>query len=419
MIPGSALILRAHPEQIRNHDVHHSYRQDTNLFYLTGFDEPGTVLLYRPGLTPESVLFVRVKDQERETWDGFRYGPEGALKNFGVDAAYPIEEFEKLTSEWLVAVDKIYYNLFTDEMFDRKIAKTLLGTAALRRRSGRGILPIYDSYPLIGELRVIKSPYEIATLKKAAQVSAEAHVEVMKATRPGVNERHLHGIFLKEIMARGAAREGYGSIVAGGSNSTTLHYVFNDQDLKGGDLLLVDAGAEVDYYTGDITRTFPVSGRFNPIQAKVYQMLLDLQKSIIQSVKIGVVFSKLQELTIHGLIELMREINLLKGSSEALRMDQKWRKYYPHGVSHFLGSDVHDAGRSEVDGESRRLEVGMVLTIEPGIYIPQDDLSAPEELRGLGLRIEDDILVTESGPENLSQGAPKEIVDLEKIVGKP
>jgi Xaa-Pro aminopeptidase len=417
LIPGAAVILPAHPEQIRNNDVHHPYRQDTNLFYLTGFEEPEAVLVLRPGKKPESVMFVRIREPERETWDGFRYGPEGVVRHFGVEAAYPIAEFEAITSELLLEVDRVFYTLFQNNEFDQRLAKVLQMTKAKRRRSGRGILPIYDSYQLIGEMRLRKSEFEVNTMRRACQVSAEAHVAVMKSVKAGLNERELHGIFLREIMARGAAREGYTAIVAGGANATTLHYVFNDQEIKANDLLLVDAGAEVDYYTGDITRTYPVSGKFSPVQARLYGRVVELQKQLIGMVKPGLQFTKLQEHTIDGLIEIMLAEGLLKGTPQEIRQSGIFKKYYPHGVSHYLGSDVHDAGTVEVNGQPRVLETGMAFTVEPGIYIPEDDVTAPAELRGIGIRIEDNILVTADGHEVMTSAVPKEIGDLEAVVG--
>ncbi len=418
LISNSALILPSHPEMIRNHDVHHPYRQDTNLYYLTGFEEPESILVFRPGKKPETVMFVRVRDVERETWDGFRYGPEGVVRQFGIEAAYPISEFENMTSDLLLDVDKVYYTLFKDHECDERMARTLLSTKSKRRRSGRGILPIYDSYPLIGEMRVRKTDYEIEVLRKAGHVSGKAHEAVMRATRPGLNERYLQGVFIKEIMSMGASREGYGTIVAAGPAATTLHYVFNDQPLNAGELLLIDAGAEVDYYTGDITRTYPISGKFTDVQARLYGRVLELQKHLINMVKPGLRYLDLQETTVEGLIEIMIAEKLLKGSKDEIKSSGSYKKYYPHGVSHLLGSDVHDAGLVEVNGQSRPLESGMCLTIEPGIYIPSDDTSAPEELRGIGIRIEDDVLVTVDGHEVLTSAAPKEINDLEAIIGK-
>lgn len=414
LIPNAAVILVANPEQIRNHDVHHPYRQDTNFFYLTGYEEPESVFVFRPGKKPETVMFTRVRDVERETWDGFRYGPEGVIRHFGIEAAYPIEEFEKITSELLLDVEKVYYTLFKDEAFDRRLAETLKATKAKRRRSGRGIMTIEDSYPLLGEMRIRKSPYEIETLQRACQISAEGHIDVLKATKPGLSERALEGIFIKSILERGASRLGYNCIVAAGPAATTLHYNFNDQTLKDGDLLLIDAGAEFDYYTGDITRTYPISGRFTPAQKRLYGRVLELQKHLCQMVRPGLPMARLQETTVEGLVDVMLEEGLLKGSRTELISSGAYRRYYPHGVSHLLGSDVHDAGIIESGGQSRALEPGMAVTIEPGLYIPQDDMSAPSELRGLGIRIEDDVLVTEDRPVVMTEAAPKEIADLER-----
>jgi len=297
---------------------------------------------------------------------------------------------------------------------DTRVAETLKMTKAKRRRSGRGILPIYDSYQMIGEMRIHKSDYEADTLRKACQISAEAHIEVLKATKPGLNERALQGIFIKEIMARGSSREGYGCIVAGGANATTLHYVFNDQVLKDGELLLIDAGAEFDYYTGDITRTYPINGKFTPVQRRLYQQILEVQKHLCKKVAPGLPLGDMQDAAIDGLIDIMINEKLLKGSRGEIRENGSFKKYYPHGVSHLLGSDVHDAGMVEVNGQSRVLEPGMSLTVEPGLYIPYDDADAPAELRGIGIRIEDDVLVTVDGREVMTEGAPKEISELER-----
>lgn len=416
-LENAALILPAHPEFIRNHDVHHTYRQDTNLFYLTGFEEPESVFIFRPGKKPETVLFVREKNVERETWDGFRYGPKAAAEEFHMDETYTFDKFQEIAPELLLDVEKVYYKIFQDKEFDAKMDVVLHAVQAKKRRSGKGILPIYDSYPLIGEQRLIKTPTEIEALRSACRISAEAHVEVMKQVCPGRNERHIHGIFINEIFARGCVREGYGGIVAGGANCTTLHYVFNDQSLKDGDLLLIDAGGEFDYFTGDITRTYPVNGVFSPVQKRLYQKVLTLQKSLIQMIQPGVVFSKFQEQAISGLVDIMLDEKLLKGSKTEIIENKTYMKYYPHGVSHFLGMDVHDAGMVEINGASRPLESGMCFTIEPGIYIPQNDNSAPEELRGIGIRIEDDVLVTATGCEVMTAAALKEISDLEGVIG--
>lgn len=417
VVKDSALIIPAHSESVRNHDVHHSYRQDSNLFYLSGFEEPESVLIIRPGMTPESVLFVRKKDVNRETWDGFRYGPEAAKDIFKVDETYEIDEIEEKSADLLKDVSSVYYSMFRNSWFDPSFEKIMLEAKRRSGRSGKGVLSIKDVYPLIGEMRLKKSEYELAMLRSACSASAAAHVEMMCHTKPGISERELHGRFIFEVMKRGCAREGYGSIVATGNNACTLHYVFNDDLLKDGDLLLVDAGGEYNFYSADITRTWPVSGQFSEVQKRLYQKLLTLQKKMIAGVQPGVLWADHQHSCIEGLVEIMQEEKLLKGSRDEIIEKNEFRKYYPHGLGHYLGMDVHDAGAYELSGQSRSFEAGMVLTIEPGIYIPHDDDSVPEELRGIGIRIEDNILVTASGQEVLTPDVPKEIADMESLIG--
>jgi Xaa-Pro aminopeptidase len=414
---GAAVILPAHPEQVRNNDVHHAFRQDSNLFYLTGFEEPESILVFRPGQTPETVLFVRPKDVFRETWDGFRYGPAGAETEFKIDKAYLISEFDTMIVELLKPVNEIYYRWNIDPKFDQKMLGVLDSARASHHRSGRGHLPVKDAVELIGELRLFKSEYDVSVMRKAGEISAKAHVEAMKFTRPGVTERQVQGVLLGSFYMQGAEREGYNSIVASGAAATTLHYVFNDQPCRAGDLLLIDAGAEINYYTGDITRTFPVSGKFTPVQRKVYDRVLELQKALVQRVKPGIALRSMQEVTVDALTDLMIDLRLLSGSRQQLIDTLAYKKYYPHGVSHWLGMDVHDTGLQLIKGEPRILEAGMAFTIEPGIYIPIDDMTAPEELRGIGIRIEDDVVVTATGCENLTEMCPKEVADMEAIIG--
>ncbi|MCB0408493.1 MAG: aminopeptidase P N-terminal domain-containing protein [Bdellovibrionales bacterium] len=414
---GAAVIIPSHTEHIRNHDVHHSYRQDSNLFYLTGFEEPESVLVFRPGMTPETVLFVREKDETRETWDGFRYGPSLAKATFQMDATYVVDDVVEKAAELLADVEKVYYSQFRGSWFDKAFKKILTAVKIKKGRSGKGLLPVYDAYPLVGELRLFKSDYDIQQMRTACEISSAAHVELMKNTRPGVSERELHGLFIYEIMKHGCAREGYGSIVAGGKNACTLHYIFNDETLRDGDLLLVDAGGEYNYYSADITRAWPVSGKFTPAQKRIYQKVLDLQKSLVASIQPGVILKDHQAKAVEGLTDIMIDEKLLKGNRAELIKENAFRKYYPHGLGHYLGLDVHDAGAYELDGQSRPYEKGMVVTVEPGIYIPHNDETAPMELRGIGIRIEDDILVTNEGIENLTIKTPKEVAELEDLVG--
>jgi len=415
--PGSAIVIFSHPESTRNSSVGHPYRPDSNLYYLSGWEEPESVMVLRPGQTPEAVLFVRPKNPERETWDGFRYGPEAAAKEFALDQVFLISELDAKLPELLKSVDRVYYRFNIDAENDRRFLTALEASRRLHSRTGRGYLPIYDSWELIGEMRVKKSEYEIKTMREACEISAQAHLEVMRSVKPGLNERTIHGLFVQSCLRQGARREGYNTIVASGANSTTLHYVFNDCPLRAGELLLVDAGAEYEYYTGDITRTYPISGKFSEPQRRFYQAVLDVQKRLLMQIKPGLAFASLQKTAIDLLVDAMIDLKLVSGSRSQVIESLEYRKYYPHGVSHWLGLDVHDQGLYVSNGDSRTLEPGMTFTVEPGLYVSAADTQVPAEYLGLGVRIEDDVLVTESGCEVLTASAPKEIAELEKVIG--
>ncbi len=416
---GGAVIVPSHPEFIRNNDVHYPHRQDSNLFYLTGFEEAEAILVMRPGLKPESVLFVRPKDEVRETWDGFRYGPQGAQTNFQVDQCYHIDEFDKQIVELLKPVDRVYYRWNINRDWDEKLLSTLDKVRLSNGRSGAGHLPVYDSWALIGEQRLRKEDYEIKQMREAAQISAEAHCEAMRFVKPGVTENQVQGVLTAVAYLKGASRDGYYPIVASGASSTTLHYGFNDQPCKDGDLLLIDAGYEKNYYTGDITRTFPVNGKYSPAQRRVYEAVLNVQNQIIAMIRPGVQFTKLQDTAIDLLTQAMLDLKLLSGDKAKLIETLEYKKYYMHGVSHWLGMDVHDVGQYKRRGESVLLEERMAFTVEPGLYIPLNDTSAPAEYRGIGIRIEEDVVVTKTGVEVLTLGAPREIDAIEKLMQEP
>jgi Xaa-Pro aminopeptidase len=415
-LQGQALILTSYPEAVRNASVHHPYRQDSNLYYLTGFEEPETIFVYRPGMIPETVLFVREKNQERETWDGFRFGPQGAMAEFGIDQAYEIDQFVKQAPLLLRDVEAVYYRMNKNPKFDSWMSQALLDQKALHARTGRGLLSVHDSENLMSELRVIKSPYEIELMRKAGELSAIAHLEAMKFTKPGVTEGQIQGVLTYHFMMNGASREGYNYIVASGNNATTLHYNFNDQVCLDKNLLLIDAGGEYNYYTADITRTFPINGQFTDAQAAVYQGVLNVQKQVINEVRPGVPFKRFHELGTELLIDLMFSLGLLHGRKDDALASGEYRKYYPHGIGHFLGLDVHDAGLYFKNGEPRQIEENMVFTVEPGLYIPATDTSVPAQFRGIGVRIEDNIRVTSNGSEIFTSAAPKEISDIEKAM---
>jgi len=377
-------------------------------------DEPGSCLIFRAGQTPETVLFVREKDIERETWDGFRFGPEAAKEVFGVDEAYSIDQISEVAPKLLKSCDKVYYSLFRNLEFDGIFASILNSVKEMNRRSSPGLLPVEDAYTLLGELRMKKTEVEIEALKTACEISAQAHLEVFQAARPGVSERELHGLFLYSVMKRGAMGEAYNGIFASGSNAVTLHYVHNENVLSDGDLFLIDAGAEYKNYSGDITRTYPINGKFTSAQKELYQGVLNVQEELIKMCRPGLLFSELQTYAVDHLTQLMVDLKILKTSKDQAIESGEYRKYYPHGLSHLLGLDTHDGGILVTRGKSRPLEPGWALTIEPGIYIPANDETVPAEYRGIGIRIEDDILVTEDEPCNMSVSMPKSVAELER-----
>lgn len=415
---GAALIVASHPELVRNDDVHYPYRQDSNLYYLTGFEEPESILLLRPGQNPESVMFVRAKNMERETWDGFRFGPEATQKDFLIDAVYAIEDFEKKSVELLKGYEDLYYRMYKNPSMDLRIQNILLQLKKSYGRSGYGLMTIKDADTFLGEYRLIKDENDLKNLRKACEISAEAHLAAMKFVRPNVTERQVQAVLAHTFYSQGSAREGYNYIVASGNNATTLHYNFNDQVCESGELLLIDAGCENNFHTGDITRTFPVNGRFSPIQKKVYEGVLKIQKEVIAAIKPGLFFKDLHAMGENLLTDLMLELSLVSGRKEDVIKSNEHRKYYPHGIGHWLGMDVHDSGLYMIKGQPRPIQAGMTFTVEPGLYIPANDKSAPAELRGIGIRIEDNILVTDKGCEVLTSIAPKEVDDIEKVMSQ-
>lgn len=418
-IKGGLFVLYAHPEQIRNNDVHQLYRQDSALYYLTGFTEPESICVIAAHTgTPQTILFVRRKDPTRELWDGFRYGTEGALKYFAVDKVYPIDEFEQVFLDLLKGAEKLYYRLNENHEHDVQMLGLLERYKQSQGRSNRGPIDVTDSKQVVGEMRLIKSEPEKELLRKASEISAEGHIAAMRATKPGMWEYQIQAVCEAEFKMRGSERLGYGTIVGTGANATVLHYVFNNDKLKDGDMLLIDAGAEYGYYTGDITRTYPVNGKFTRAQRRFYEAVLKVQKATLDFIEPGKRLADVHKFSTEGLIEQMLEIGLLKGDAKKIFDDKSYTKYFPHGTSHWLGMDVHDTGFYQINGEPRTLEVGMCFTVEPGLYVPADDKEASSEFRGMGVRIEDDVCVTEKGCENFTVKAPKEIEEMEAIIGR-
>ena len=418
LLGDGTLILRGNHEVPRNNDVFYPFRQDSNFFYLTGFDEPDAVLIFQPHRKPETTLFVRPKNAEKEMWDGFLYGPEGACKSFGIDVAYNLDQLEEKLPILLKGLSSIYYRWGENESFDRMLKKVFINIQKKQGRLGKGFPSLLDYWEILGEQRIIKTDQEITHLKKACEISADAHIHAMRFIAPGVSERQIEAVLEYTVKKAESPRWGYPPIVASGPNACTLHYQSNDQICHDGDLLLIDAGAEWNYYTADITRTFPVNGRFTDIQKDFYQSILEVQKALIDKACPGMTFKGLQDEAIKGLSQVLLHWKILSGDQDEVIEKRLYKKYYPHGVGHFLGMDVHDIGLYEKNGKPRPLQAGMCLTIEPGLYIPKADLSAPLALRGLGIRIEDDILICEKGCEVLSYKAPKEVSDIEAIAGQ-
>ena len=413
MPEGSVLVFPSWPEGIRPGWTNDFYRPSSDLIYFSGFEEPHCclVLVKESGAGFKSLLFVREKDPVKEKWDGPLLGPEAAGSLYDLDMCYPVSGFPSVMAHLLKDKHCLYHRFGIHRMWDRFLVE------AVERQSTRGRikLPVCDPLSLTAPLRMVKTPEEIKWIRKSVDISAQAHRQVMQRAGPGESERSLHGRFLYEILSTGAEREAYTSIVASGANACTLHYIQNRSVLKKGDLLLVDAGGECGYYGSDITRTFPVGGRFSKDQKRVYVKLLKAQKTLIGGLKPGLSFQTLQKGAEKLLAQIMLEEGWLKGSLEKVIKKQEHKKYFPHRIGHSMGLDVHDPVFFE--GQDLKLPKHFVLTIEPGLYLPPQDTSLKPAFRGMGLRIEDDVLVTAKGAEVLSHKAPKEVEEVEALTG--
>jgi Xaa-Pro aminopeptidase len=415
---GAAALFVAAPETIRNHDVHHEYRQESGFWYLTGFPEPEAVLVVRGGAEPKSTLFVRARDKDKEVWTGFRAGPDGAKNAYGLDDALEIKDLDEKLPSLLEGCARLHYRLGADPAFDRRVFRARDVLLAPRRLGKGGPIEFVDPVATLHEMRLVKAPEELAALRRAAAISAEAHRAAMSIARPGIGEHEIEAVVEYVFRLRGSPRYGYPTIVGSGVNATVLHYVDNDRFAAEGELVLVDAGCESDYYTADITRTFPVNGRFSPAQRAVYDVVLDAQLKAIDACRPGRPFQESHDVALRALVEGFVRIGLLSGDVDALIKDEKYKRLYMHRTSHWLGLDVHDVGRY-VQGDSwRKLEPGHVLTVEPGCYVAADDQESPPEFRGIGVRIEDDVLVTAGDPEILTAAAPKAVEEVERLCSR-
>jgi len=411
---GIAIIPSA-PEVTRNADTQYDYRQDSNFYYLSGFAEPEAMLILIAGDVPQSFLFCREKNLEREIWDGFRYGPDAAKTHFGFDAAYPIAQFEEKLIELMGNQPTLFYPLGHQPAFDAQILKCRESVKAKARTGIAAPSSLQDSRELLNEMRLIKDASEIDTMRRAAQISCDAHRRAMKFTRPGQFEYQVEAELLHEFCRHGARQAAYTSIVAGGANACTLHYVGNNAPLKDGDLLLIDAGCELNGYAADITRTFPINGRFSPAQRDVYQIVLAAQAAAIATARPNNHWNQPHDAALQVLAQGFIDLKLCTGSIEAVLATESYKPFYMHRTGHWLGMDVHDVGDYKIDGDWRALQTGMTLTVEPGCYIRPAD-NVPREFWNIGIRIEDDVLITENGCDVLTAAAPKTVADIEELM---
>ncbi|MBX9848186.1 MAG: Xaa-Pro aminopeptidase [Rhodocyclaceae bacterium] len=417
---GIAIIPTA-PEQTRNRDAHFPYRADSYALYLSGFTEPEAVVVLIAGdgkqTQPQSILFCRDKDEEREIWDGFRWGPAAAAEAFGFDAAYSISELDAKLIELMTNQPNLYYAIGHDAAWDTRITHALNGVRAQARAGKRAPENIRDIRSILDAQRLFKDAFEIDLMRRAGEISGEAHKRAMRVTRPGKYEYEIEAELLHEFRRQGCQAPAYTSIVAGGKNACVLHYVENNQKLNDGDLLLIDAGGELDGYASDITRTFPINGRFSSAQRDVYQLVLNAQDAAIAATRPGNTFHDPHDAAVKVLAQGMLDLKLLQGSLDSVLEQESYKRFYMHRTGHWLGLDVHDAGDYK-DGEDwKKLAPGMMLTIEPGCYIrPADDV--PVAFHNIGIRIEDDALVTPTGCDIITEATPKTIADIEALMAE-
>ncbi len=419
MEPGSIAILPAAPVHARNRDTEYPYRQDSDFQYLTGFPEPEAVMALIPGREHgEYVLFCREKDVERELWDGYRAGQTGAVADYGADDAFPIADIDDILPGLIEGRERVYYALGANHEFDMQLTGWI---QTIRSKTRLGAEPPKEFVALdhlLHDMRLYKSAAEVRVMQAAADISAEAHVRAMQACRPGMYEYQLEAELQYTFMRHGSRAPAYASIVAAGRNACILHYTENTSQIRDGDLILIDAGCELDCYASDITRTFPASGRFSPEQRAIYDIVLEAQAAAFAVIGPGRDWNEAHDATVRVITEGLLELGLLRGDLDELIAAGAYRPFYMHRAGHWLGMDVHDVGEYRVGGEWRVLEPGMVMTVEPGIYIAVDNQDVPAKWRGIGIRIEDDVLVTREGHEILTGKVPREADEIEALMAE-
>ena len=410
-----AVLVLSPSESIRNSDTHYPYRTASDFFYLTGFTEPNAALLLRPNSDNPFILFVRPRNRAMETWDGRRAGVEGAKRDFSADEAFPFNDLNEKLPSLLEGRECLHYQFGVNSEQDRIVLRSIAASRKKEKRGLGGPVALRDLSGSLHEMRLFKDDEEKELLRKAALISIDAHQAAMRQAAPGVNEYQLAATLEHVFRYNGASGPGYNSIVGSGINATILHYVENSCVLRDNELVLIDAGGEYQHYSADITRTFPVNGRFSPVQKDLYDRVLNAQLKALEAAKKHESLDQIHDVTVRALTEHLVEMKILTGSVEEAIEKQSYRKYYMHGTSHWLGMDVHDVGKYRKNGTSRQLEPDMVFTIEPGLYFAEDDDSIPDNFRGIGIRIEDDVLVTENGIENLTSSLGKTVEELEAL----
>ena len=417
---GGVAIFASTPPAIWNHDTEYNYRPDPNFYYLTGFEEPESICVIAPDHPKHQyILFVRPKDKQAEIWNGKRVGVKDARKRYGADKAYPIEKFSEKIGRYLQGAERLYYTLGSNQDVDSEILARFTRSVRSRIRSGKGFDTLVDPSPILSELRLIKNETELQRTRLATEITVAGHVAAMKAVRPGLYEYELEALVESTFRMNGANDIAFPTIVASGGNATTLHYTTNDCRIEDETLVLIDAGAEYGRYSGDVTRTFPANGTFTEAQREIYQIVLAAHYAIIDSIRPGVSIDEPHQKSIELLTEGMLSLGLLKGKARKLIKKEAYRQFYMYRIGHMLGLDVHDVNCvHEPSGDFKTFQPGMVMTIEPGLYVAEDTKDVPSAYLGIGVRIEDDILVTETGCEVLTDGVPKEIDEVEALVQK-
>jgi len=416
---GNIALISSAGVRVRNRDVEYPFRQDSDFYYLTGFNEPDALAVFIPGRSQgEYILFCREFDEKKALWEGAHAGLEGAIKHYAADDSFPIDDIDDIVSGMLENKTKVFYPMGRDTDLDHSLQEWI---RHIRSQSRSGVMApaeLASIEPIVHEMRLFKSAPELKLMRYAAQISAEAHVKAMQLCVAGKYEYQVEADIVHHFMQSGLRNVAYPSIVAGGKNACTLHYTENSDKLKNGDLLLIDAGAECDHYAADITRTFPVSGTFSEPQALLYQLVLDAQFAAIEQIRPNVPWNAAHDASVEVLTKGLVKLGLLKGSVSKLIKNEKYKQFYMHRIGHWLGMDVHDVGDYKIHQEWRLLQVGMVLTVEPGLYIPEDCKSVDKKWRGIGIRIEDDVLVTKNGYEILTHGVPKTITEIETLMAE-